>query len=263
MREEASERGHGSLRVWWPWWIAVLFLLWQVDFQFAYSFFADSIQREFQLTAFETAAISLAYLLAYGLMQLPAGILLDRFGARHVLPIAAALSALSVFLFSEAQGFPTLLASRILAGTFMAFVFPGTGKIARNRLPARRFALAMADSDEKVTLADLQAAHHLQIDAVGWPQAFDRLDPADRSFLQRAEETSAPISAPRIRISTIHGAKGGEAENVMLFTDMARRTYDSSLSEPDDERRVFYVGATRAKESLVVVRPRTPLHFKI
>ncbi len=147
MREEASERSHGSLRVWWPWWIAVLFLLWQVDFQFAYSFFADSIQREFHLTAFETAAISLAYLLAYGLMQLPAGILLDRFGARHVLPIAAALSALSVFLFSEAQGFPTLLASRILAGTFMAFVFPGTGKIARNRLPARRFALAMALAD--------------------------------------------------------------------------------------------------------------------
>ncbi len=78
MSEEASERGQGRLRVWWPWWIAVLFLLWQVDFQFAYSFFAESIQKEFHLTAFETAAISLAYLLAYGLMQLPAGILLDR-----------------------------------------------------------------------------------------------------------------------------------------------------------------------------------------
>ncbi|MDG2339398.1 MAG: ATP-dependent helicase [Gammaproteobacteria bacterium] len=122
---------------------------------------------------------------------------------------------------------------------------------------------AMADSDDKVTLADLQAAHQLQIEGVGWQHAFDRLDPADRSFIQRAEESGAAISAPRIRISTIHGAKGGEAENVLLFTDMARRTYDSSLSEPDDERRVFYVGATRAKESLVVVRPRTPLHFKI
>ena len=147
MNAERSERGPRGFRVWWPWCVAVLFLLWQVDFQFAYSFFADSIQREFQLTAFETASISLAYLLAYGLMQLPAGILLDRFGARRLLPIAAGFSALSVFLFSEAQGFWTLLASRSLAGAFMAFVFPGTGKIARDRLPARRFALAMALAD--------------------------------------------------------------------------------------------------------------------
>ena len=132
---------------WWPWWVAVVFLLWQVDFQFAYSFFADSIEHEFRLTAFETASISLGYLLAYGSMQLPAGLLLDRFGVRRVLPIAAVLSALSVFLFSQAQTFWMLLATRILAGTFMAFVFPGTGKIARNRLPARRFALAMALAD--------------------------------------------------------------------------------------------------------------------
>lgn len=147
MKGDNSESGPGNLRIWWPWCVAVIFLLWQVDFQFAYSFFADSIQQEFHLTAFQTASISLAYLLAYGLMQLPAGVMLDRFGARQVLPFAAGLSALSVFLFSEAQGFWTLLGARILAGTFMAFVFPGTGKIARDRLPSRRFALAMALAD--------------------------------------------------------------------------------------------------------------------
>ncbi|MDG2271038.1 MAG: MFS transporter, partial [Halioglobus sp.] len=147
MTREASECRPGNFRAWWPWCAAVLFLLWQVDFQFAYGFFAESIQHEFTLTAFETASISLAYLLAYGLMQLPAGLLLDRFGARRVLPIAAGFSVLSVFLFSAAQGFWTLLGTRILAGGFMAFVFPGTGKIARNRLPVHHFALAMAIAD--------------------------------------------------------------------------------------------------------------------
>ena len=147
MKEDTSETEPRNFVVWWPWCVAVLFLLWQVDFQFAYSFFDDTIEREFNLTSFETASISLAYLLAYGLMQLPAGLMLDRFGARRLLPIAAGLSALSVFLFSQADGFLMLLSARILAGTFMAFVFPGTGKIARNRLPARRFALAMALAD--------------------------------------------------------------------------------------------------------------------
>ena len=147
MKGKVSENGPGNFVIWWPWSVAVLFLLWQVDFQFAYSFFADSIEHEFRLTPFETASISLAYLLAYGLMQLPAGLMLDRFGARRVLPVAAGLSALSVFLFSQSGGFWTLLGARILAGAFMAFVFPGTGKIARNRLPAHRFALAMALAD--------------------------------------------------------------------------------------------------------------------
>ena len=147
MNGDTSETEPRNFVIWWPWCVAVLFLLWQVDFQFAYSFFDDTIKREFSLTSFETASISLAYLLAYGLMQLPAGLMLDRFGARRVLPIAAGLSALSVFLFSQADGFWILLGARILAGTFMAFVFPGTGKIARNRLPARRFALAMALAD--------------------------------------------------------------------------------------------------------------------
>lgn len=147
MKVEASEAKPGGIMVWWPWCVAVLFLLWQVDFQFAYSFFADTIEREFNLTSFETASISLAYLLAYGLMQLPAGLMLDRFGARRLLPIVAGLSAFSVFMFSQANGFWMLLSARILAGAFMAFVFPGTAKIARNRLPARRFALAMAMAD--------------------------------------------------------------------------------------------------------------------
>lgn len=147
MKRDASGARVGNFRAWGPWGVAALFLLWQVDFQFTYGFFADTIQQEFRLTAFETASISLAYLLAYGLMQLPAGLLLDRFGARHVLPVAAAFSVLSVFLFSAAQGFWTLMGTRILAGAFMAFVFPATGKIARTRLPVHRFALAMAIAD--------------------------------------------------------------------------------------------------------------------
>jgi ATP-dependent exoDNAse (exonuclease V) beta subunit len=33
--------------------------------------------------------------------------------------------------------------------------------------------------------------------------------------------------------------------------------------DPDSEHRVFYVGATRAREELVVVRPRTSRHYEV
>ena len=61
---------------------------------------------------------------------------------------------------------------------------------------------------------------------------------------------------PRIEVSTIHASKGGERDNVMLLTDLSYGPYKSSRDTQqgrDDELRVFYVGATRAKKKLVIV----------
>lgn len=71
---------------------------------------------------------------------------------------------------------------------------------------------------------------------------------------------SAP---PRIRLSTIHGSKGGEADEVVLLTDMAPRTHREALERPDDEARVWYVAATRARQTLTAVPPRTERHFTL
>jgi ATP-dependent exoDNAse (exonuclease V) beta subunit len=67
--------------------------------------------------------------------------------------------------------------------------------------------------------------------------------------------------APRIRLQTIHGSKGGEADEVVLLTDMAPRTHREAQTAPDDEARVWYVAATRARQTLTVVPPRTERHF--
>ena len=58
-----------------------------------------------------------------------------------------------------------------------------------------------------------------------------------------------------IRITTTHAAKGGEADNVMLLTDMSQRSKEALDNEPDDEHRVFYVGATHAKQALHIIDP--------
>ena len=69
---------------------------------------------------------------------------------------------------------------------------------------------------------------------------------------------------PRIEVSTIHASKGGERDNVMLLTDLSYGPYKSSTETQqgrDDEARVFYVGMTRAKKKLVIVR-RTEAQFE-
>ncbi|MEM7137850.1 MAG: MFS transporter [Myxococcota bacterium] len=135
------------MRRWWPWCAATLLLLWQVDFQFTYGFVADAVQNDVGISAAQATAVSSVFLLAYGAMQLPAGLLIDRFGVRWVLPIAGWAAAGAVLWFARSQSFVDLASARVFAGAFMAFMFPAAGKIARIKLPAARFALAMALAD--------------------------------------------------------------------------------------------------------------------
>lgn len=68
---------------------------------------------------------------------------------------------------------------------------------------------------------------------------------------------------PSVQLETIHGAKGAEADKVALFLGQSRRTYEESQINPDDEHRVFYVGATRAKSELHLVQPSETWGFKL
>lgn len=58
---------------------------------------------------------------------------------------------------------------------------------------------------------------------------------------------SAPI---KCRISTIHGAKGMEAEDVHLVTAQSQSAVEHSLRDPDAQHRLMYVGVTRASQRL-------------
>lgn len=58
---------------------------------------------------------------------------------------------------------------------------------------------------------------------------------------------------PRHHIDTIHGVKGGEADHVVVLSDTTARISDQERGSQlvqDDEHRIFYVAATRAKSSL-------------
>jgi superfamily I DNA/RNA helicase len=67
----------------------------------------------------------------------------------------------------------------------------------------------------------------------------------------------------KINISTIHAVKGGEADNVILCTDITRNVAANLRNNPDSEHRVFYVGATRAKKRLYVIKCNSAFGYKI
>lgn len=87
-----------------------------------------------------------------------------------------------------------------------------------------------------------------------WSEALDKLPELDRAYvtalLRRGEKFNGK---PRITTSTIHSAKGGEAENVVLLTDLSPAADTQFQHSPNDTHRLFYVAVTRAKKNLYVV----------
>lgn len=62
---------------------------------------------------------------------------------------------------------------------------------------------------------------------------------------------------------TIHSAKGTEADNVVLLSDISARVESNVYTNKNDEVRVFYVGATRAKNNLFIIYPQSKYSFKL
>ena len=97
-----------------------------------------------------------------------------------------------------------------------------------------------------------------------WHDMFTNLSPHERSYILALLRAGEKITkTPRIKLSTIHSAKGGEADNVVLLTDIPTKTWNKHEKNPDDETRVFYVGLTRAKQNLHIVQPKTNKYFTI
>ena len=90
-----------------------------------------------------------------------------------------------------------------------------------------------------------------------WFEAFDDAPSRDVNYLRKMRKNGEKLNEePRITLSTIHGAKGGESQNVVLLTDLSENTMKAYEKNPDDENRLFYVGATRTKEHLHIISPK-------
>jgi superfamily I DNA/RNA helicase len=122
------------------------------------------------------------------------------------------------------------------------------------------------DSERTYTLEDLlksEIGHLLNLKKeMMWYDVIQMTD-QQRIYITSARRRGEFIltKKPRIRISTIHKAKGGEADNVALMLDCPKIIKEKG--DADSEHRVFYVGATRARKSLHIVERRDVNGYQI
>jgi superfamily I DNA/RNA helicase len=89
-----------------------------------------------------------------------------------------------------------------------------------------------------------------------WYNALDLISGEVAWSLRRALSKGENLLEPaRVRLMTIHQAKGLEADHVVLDLRMSPTTYRSALQNGAAEHRVWYVGMTRSRERLLFLQP--------
>ncbi len=101
-------------------------------------------------------------------------------------------------------------------------------------------------------------------DRPDWMTALTRLSPSDREYVRSLRRNEESLVEPgRVRLSTIHSVKGGEADHVLLVTDVNRKVLQGLETDPDAEVRVWFVAVSRARHTLNIVTPRTTRFFSL
>lgn len=107
----------------------------------------DALHIAFGINLVGFGFLSSAYNWTYAAMQLPSGILLDRFGVRRVGSISAFLWSVASFGAALATGVKSFVAARFLLGIGEAPTFPASSKAVGYWFPAKERSLSVAMFD--------------------------------------------------------------------------------------------------------------------
>jgi DNA helicase-2/ATP-dependent DNA helicase PcrA len=171
------------------------------------------------------------------------GLLFERHGHRSI-PEAVMTAVLGWEALRKGKELPFAVVQQI-------YKYIGTEFVARGHK-----MLKGVEEEGMFTLESLKDKHGLLTDEI-WHQVLTKIGEDKRDYiialLRRGTKLSGKIS---IKLSTIHGAKGGEADNVLLLTDLSTKFAAEYERNADDIHRLLYVGITRARQSLHVVLPK-------
>ncbi|MCH9633953.1 MAG: putative glucarate transporter [Chlamydiae bacterium] len=121
--------------------LAVLFLLYEMGLQVSPSVMAFPLIRDLNIDSAELGLMAGCYFYSYSIMQLPAGLLFDRFGARLLITFAVLVCVIGTFFFGSAHSLLWASLSRFLIGFGSAFAFTGVLVVSAFWFHPHHFAL--------------------------------------------------------------------------------------------------------------------------
>jgi MFS transporter, ACS family, D-galactonate transporter len=159
------------------WWIGVLLgsgILVNYFDRINLSIAAPQLQQEFGLSEADVGLMFSVFFWSYALLQIPVGVILDRFGVMPIGRIGAALWSVATALMALATGFGGIIAARVILGVAEASAFPGNAKATGYWFPRTERGLATAIFDSAAKFANVIGAPLVALAVVhfGWRGAF-------------------------------------------------------------------------------------------
>lgn len=161
------------LYAWGIWLLSSLFMFYKYALEVSPSVMTKHLMSSFNIDGAQLGNLAACYFYSYMIMQIPAGILLDKFGPRKTTTVAISVCAVGAIFFAQAKNLALAELGRFLMGTGASFAALNCLKLIANWFPAKRFAFM---AGLMMTLGMLgavggQAPLSAFIDLLGWRTA--------------------------------------------------------------------------------------------
>jgi len=130
-----------SLLAWSICGLGALFYSYEYLLRIMPSLMEATLEEHFKISSAGFGLLSSFYYYAYVPMQIPVGLLMDRYGPRRLLTLACFLCALGAYLFAATNIFFVAAIGRFLVGLGSSFAFVGVLKLATLWLPEDKLAM--------------------------------------------------------------------------------------------------------------------------
>lgn len=152
------------------WATGALFFFYAWVLRVSPSVMIDELMRDFDVSSTLLGNLSAFYFYGYAGMQIPVGLMLDRFGPRRLMTLAALVCAAGCVVCAVSTSFWAVSAGRFLIGASAAFSLVGSMAVAGQWFPAHRFALLSGLATFMGMAGGVlgQAPVRLGVEAFGW-----------------------------------------------------------------------------------------------
>jgi len=135
---------------------------------------APDLMRELDLSQEAMGTLTGAFFITFSLTQIPVGIMLDRLGTRHTIPIMMTFAVVGSLIFAVAAGLAGLTVGRMLMGLGCSCVYVGALAVASRWFQTRYFATVAGILVAAGNAGNLLATKPLAevVEVVGWRTTF-------------------------------------------------------------------------------------------
>ncbi len=162
-----------TLYPWIIWLLGAAFFFYKYVLQVSPSVMSTELMQAFSITGAGLGNLAACFFYAYLIMQIPVGLLLDKYGPRLMMVLAILVCSLGTFLFAHAQSALTAGICRAMIGFGAAFAAVSCFKLVTIWFSPQRFALVAGLSMTAAMLGAVggEAPLSYLVNAFGWRHA--------------------------------------------------------------------------------------------